>query len=111
MQLIKKILALLMLSVTLSTTACAGSGTQQSTRQYIDDGVISTKVKAAIFNDPSLKLMEINVVTYKGEVQLSGFVGSVTQAEHAVDLAKLINGVTSVKNDMRVKGTINPFYK
>ena len=55
--------------------------------------------------------MEINVVTYKGEVQLSGFVGSVTQAEHAVDLAKLINGVTSVKNDMRVKGTINPFYK
>lgn len=51
------------------------------------------------------------LVTYKGEVQLSGFVSSVNQAEHAVDIAKIVNVVASVKNDMRVKGTMNPFYK
>jgi osmotically-inducible protein OsmY len=55
--------------------------------------------------------MEITVVTYKGEVQLSGFVSSVANAELAVAIAKKVSGVSSVKNDMRVKDTMNPFYK
>lgn len=99
------------MSAALVTTACAGTSTSESTGQYIDDSAITTKVKAAIFNDPSLKSLEINVVTFKGEVQLSGFVGSIDQTTHAVDIAKAIRGVTSVKNDMRVKGSMNPFYR
>lgn len=104
-------LLMLVASMMLITTACVSSNNQESTGQYIDNSALTAKVKAAIFNDPSLKSMEINVVTYKGEVQLSGFVSSVTQAEHAVDVAQKVSGVTSVKNDMRVKGTMNPFYK
>ncbi|MBU3639828.1 BON domain-containing protein [Polynucleobacter sp. AP-RePozz3-80-G7] len=111
MQFIKKSLVLLAISVTLITSACAGSATSESAGQYIDDSAITTKVKAAIFNDPSLKSLEINVVTFKGEVQLSGFVGSIEQTNRAFDVAKTINGVTSVKNDMRVKGSMNPFYR
>jgi osmotically-inducible protein OsmY len=111
MQSIKKSLALLIMSVALVTTACAGSAIKESAGQYIDDSAITTKVKAAIFNDPSLKSLDINVVTFKGEVQLSRFVGSIEQTNHAVDVAKTISGVTSVKNDMRVKGSMNPFYK
>ncbi|MBU3538649.1 BON domain-containing protein [Polynucleobacter sp. UK-Gri1-W3] len=111
MQFIKKSLVLLAISVTLITSACAGSATSESAGQYIDDSAITTKVKAAIFNDPSLKSLEINVVTFKGEVQLSGFVGSIEQTNRVVDVAKTINGVTSVKNDMRVKGSMNPFYR
>jgi osmotically-inducible protein OsmY len=61
-------------------------------------------VKAAIFNEPSLKSAEINVETFKGEVQLSGFVGTQGDINKAADVARGIKGVTSVKNDMRVKG-------
>jgi len=111
MQSIKNTVVLLAMSIALITTACAGSSTKESAGQYIDDSAITTKVKAAIFNDPSLKSVDINVVTFKGEVQLSGFVGSIEQTNHAVDVAKTISGVTSVKNDMRVKGSMNPFYK
>jgi osmotically-inducible protein OsmY len=60
-------------------------------------------VKAAIFNEPSLKSAEINVETFKGVVQLSGFVSSQTDINKAVQVARGVNGVTSVKNDMRVK--------
>ena len=111
MYLFRKAFTLLMLSMTLFITSCAGSANQQSTGSYIDDSAISAKVKVAIFNDPTLKSMEITVVTYKGEVQLSGFVSSVANAELAVSIAKKVSGVSSVKNDMRVKDTMNPFYK
>ncbi len=100
-----------MLSIGIALSACAQSSSQESTGQYLDDSAITTKVKAAIFNDPSLKLLEIQVVTFKGEVQLSGFVGSIEQTNRAVEDAKTVSGVTSVKNDMRVKGSMNPFYK
>jgi len=82
---------------------CAETRTQEGTGQYIDDSVITTKTKAAIFNDASLKSAEINVETFKGRVQLSGFVNSQTDINRAVALAKTIDGVTSVKNDMRMK--------
>ncbi|MCB1943957.1 MAG: BON domain-containing protein, partial [Candidatus Accumulibacter sp.] len=59
--------------------------------------------KAAIFNEPSLKSAEINVETFKGAVQLSGFVSSQAAINKAVAVARTVGGVTSVKNDMRVK--------
>ena len=82
---------------------CASTQTHESTGQYIDDSAITTSVKAAIFNDPMLKSAEINVETFKGRVQLSGFVSSRDRIDRAVQVAQGINGVTSVGNDMRLK--------
>lgn len=82
---------------------CASNPTAASAGQYIDDSVITAKVKASIFNEPTLKASEINVETYKGDVQLSGFVADPTDAARAVDIARGVKGVTSVKNDVRVK--------
>ncbi|NJD34111.1 MAG: BON domain-containing protein [Betaproteobacteria bacterium] len=77
----------------------------ESPGAYVDDAIITTKVKATIFEDASLKATEINVETYKGIVQLSGFVKSRADIDNAVKLAWGIKGVQSVKNDMIVKGT------
>jgi osmotically-inducible protein OsmY len=82
---------------------CASTPTREGTGEYIDDTVITTKVKAAIFNEPSLKVSEINVETFKGVVQLSGFVSSQGDINKAVAVAHGVQGVKSVKNDMRVK--------
>ena len=82
---------------------CAGTPQQESTGEYIDDTAITTKVKAAIFNEPSLKSAEISVETFKGAVQLSGFVTSQANINKAVEVARGVGGVTSVKNDMRLK--------
>ncbi|MCX7173381.1 MAG: BON domain-containing protein [Proteobacteria bacterium] len=84
-------------------SGCASTSTQESTGQYFDDSAITTKVKAAIFNDPTLKSAEINVETFKGRVQLSGFVISRESIDQAVAVAKGVSGVASVKNDMRLK--------
>jgi len=83
---------------------CAGTSTREGTGEYVDDTVITTKVKAAIFGEPSLKSAEINVETFKGTVQLSGFVNSRADITKAVDVARGVAGVKSVKNDMRLKG-------
>jgi len=82
---------------------CASTEKQSGTGEYIDDTVITAKVKAAIFNDPDLKSMEINVETFKGVVQLSGFVNSQADINRAVRLARDVGGVESVKNDMQLK--------
>ena len=79
---------------------CATTSQHESTGEYIDDTVLTTKVKAAVFNDPSLKSAEINVETFKG---VSGFVSSQANINKAVELARGVAGVKSVKNDMRVK--------
>ncbi len=83
--------------------ACAPTATRSGTGEYIDDTVITGKVKAALVADPDLKATEINVETFKGTVQLSGFVGSPDHIPKAVDLARRIDGVKSVKNDMTLK--------
>ena len=82
---------------------CASTHRQESTGQYIDDTSITASVKAAIFNEPMLKSAEINVETFKGRVQLSGFVSSRASIDRAVQVAQGVNGVTSVANDMRLK--------
>jgi len=82
---------------------CQSTRTQESTGQYLDDTAITGKVKAAIFNEPTLKSAEINVETFKGAVQLSGFVSSSADIAKAVSVAQKVDGVRSVKNDMRLK--------
>ncbi|NDP42246.1 MAG: BON domain-containing protein [Aromatoleum sp.] len=82
---------------------CASTTKQEGTGEYVDDTVITTKVKAAIFNEPTLKSAEINVETFKGVVQLSGFVRSAANESMAVQVARNVAGVKSVKNDMRLK--------
>jgi osmotically-inducible protein OsmY len=100
-----KYLSAVFLAVTLvSVVGCASTSQQAGTGEYIDDSVITTKVKAAILNEPTLKVTEINVETFKGVVQLSGFVNSQADISKAVEIARGVKGVNSVKNDMRVKG-------
>lgn len=82
---------------------CASTSRHEGTGEYVDDTVITAKVKAAILNEPTLKSTEINVETFKGVVQLSGFVSSHASESTAVKVASNVEGVKSVKNDMRVK--------
>ena len=82
---------------------CASTAKQEGTGEYVDDTVITTKVKAAILDEPTLKSAEINVETFKGVVQLSGFVSSAAAESKAVAVARTVGGVKSVKNDMRLK--------
>ena len=96
----------MMLAVAASVLTLAGCGstsTQSSTGQYLDDTAITAKVKAAIFNDPTVSSAEINVETFKGTVQLSGFVQSADHMAKAVKLTQAVHGVRAVRNDMRVK--------
>ncbi len=86
-----------------TTLGCASTAGHEGTGEYVDDSVITTKVKAAVLSEPTLKSSEINVETYKGVVQLSGFVSSESDTKKAVEITRDIKGVTSVKNDMRVK--------
>jgi hyperosmotically inducible protein len=99
-----KILSAVFLAAALATTVgCASTSTKEGTGEYVDDTVVTTKVKTAIFNEPTLKSAEINVETFKGVVQLSGFVNSQADVNKAVAVARAVPGVQSVKNDMRVK--------
>lgn len=86
-----------------SMMACSSSPKHEGTGEYVDDSVITTKVKAAILQEPTLKVAEINVETFKGVVQLSGFVQSQADISTAVRVASQVGGVKSVKNDMRLK--------
>ena len=86
-----------------SFMGCAGSDTRQSTGQYVDDSAITAKVKAAIFDEDSLKSRQINVETFKGVVQLSGFVDSSKNYNKAEQIARDVDGVKSVINNIVVK--------
>jgi osmotically-inducible protein OsmY len=99
--LIIRFLSVALLAVSLA--ACAGSKRHESTGEYLDDAVLTTKVKTAIFNDPSLKVLDINVKTFKGVVQLSGFVDSVDAANKTVERARAVGGVRMVNNSLIVK--------
>jgi len=99
-----KILIAAVAAVFLATSmGCAYTRTQESTGQYIDDTVITGKVKAAILGEPTLSAAEINVETFKGVVQLSGFVSSAADIDAAIRLARTVSGVKDVKNGMNVK--------
>ena len=95
--------AVFLAATLVSVVGCSSTPRQEGTGEYIDDSVITAKVKAAILNAPTLKVTEINVETFKGVVQLSGFVNSQADINKAVEVTRGVRGVTSVKNDMRVK--------
>lgn len=90
-------------AVAMMLSACAPTSTQEGTGGYIDDTVITTKVKSQFLGDESLKAREINVETFKGRVQLSGFVSSPQMANHAVEVTRRVPGVKSVVNNMQIK--------
>ena len=87
----------------MTATGCASTQKQEGTGEYVDDSVVTAKVKAAILEEPNLSSAEINVETFKGVVQLSGFVISRADINRAIEIARSVKGVNSVKNDMRLK--------
>jgi hyperosmotically inducible protein len=101
--LLKNIPVFLMTVALIFLVSCSSEPERQSAGEYIDDTVITTRVKSAILAEDSLKVSEINVETYKGVVQLSGFVSSRDDRNTAVKVAKKVKGVDSVKDDMRIK--------
>jgi hyperosmotically inducible protein len=84
-----------------TVTGCAATGPQAG--QAIDDGTITTGVKAAIGGDPNLKVSDLNVETAQGVVQLSGFVSSADDVAAAAAAARTVKGVKSVRNDLRLR--------
>jgi osmotically-inducible protein OsmY len=86
-----------------AVAGCASTTKTEGTAEYVDDTVITTKVKAEIFNEPTLKSREINVETFKGVTQLSGFVSSQDDVNKALKAARRVKGVKSVRSDMHVK--------
>lgn len=104
----KKVLYSMALLASLGMTAtlvgCATSGHKSETAgEYVDDSIVTSRVKAALFNEPTLKSMQISVKTYQGTVQLSGFVDSGDSVRRAGDVASRVEGVKSVRNDLIVK--------
>ena len=89
--------------VLITASACSTSPNARSVGTVVSDATISTKVKAALAGDPDVKAIDVQVETYKGTVQLSGFVSSRENVTRAVDLARRVDGVRSVKNDLIVK--------
>lgn len=94
---------LVIVGLAVTFLGCAATEKRESTGQYVDDSVITSKVKATIFNEPTLKTLQINVKTFKGVVQLSGFVDTPQSVTKAGQVAAGIEGVKSVKNDLLVK--------
>jgi osmotically-inducible protein OsmY len=90
-------------SLLVSLAACAPTPTREGTGEYIDDSVITGKVKAAFAADPTVKATQVQVETFKGTVQLSGFVDSRESAQRAVEIARGVKGVKSVKNDTVIR--------
>jgi len=103
MKLANRFVTMIVTAAIVVLAGCAATPTREGTGEYIDDTLITTKVKAAILNEPTLKSSEINVETFKGTVQLSGFVKEAADIGKATEVARNIGGVKSVKNDMRKK--------
>jgi osmotically-inducible protein OsmY len=104
MNLLKISFSAVFLAIILATAmGCAADLPRESAGEYLDDAVITTKVKASIIDQPSLKASEIRVETFKGTVRLSGFVPSQSSIDKAVEVARNINGVRAVKNELRLR--------
>jgi len=100
---LRRTAAIALIAVYATLTACSSTAHREGTGQYVDDTVITTKVKAAVLKDPRLNSAEINVETFKGRVQLSGFVATQADIDRAVEVTRHVEGVQSVSNAMRLK--------
>ena len=87
----------------LLLVACSSTSTSESAGQYVDDAAVTTKIKADFVADKTVDATNIKVETYKGTVQLSGFANSQAEINKAVQIARNVNGVQSVKNDVLLK--------
>jgi hyperosmotically inducible protein len=105
MQKSKGFISSVMIIVTLAMVACASTRTQKSAGEQVDDSVTTGRVKAALIADPVTKAHQIDVETFKGTVQLNGFVDTAASKERATEVAKSTRGVQSVHNNLTVKGT------
>lgn len=94
---------LLLMMLVIGLAACGSTSKQSGSGEYVDDSVITTKVKSQLAGDDFLKSFEISVETYKGVVQLSGFVDTQLAVNRAGEIARGIQGVSSVKNNLNVK--------
>ncbi len=103
MTMLKRLSAVFIVASVVSVLGCATQSEPQGAGAYMGDTWVTTQVKAGILNEPSLKVAQINVETYKSVVQLSGFVDNAASQAKAVEIAKAVKGVTSVKNDMRLR--------
>jgi len=101
MIMLKRFSAIFIVAAMVSALGCASK--PQSTSAYMGDSWVTTEVKAKILNEPSLKVLQINVETYKSVVQLSGFVDNAASRTKAVEIARSVQGVTSVKNDLQLR--------
>jgi osmotically-inducible protein OsmY len=104
MKRLSRFFSVLILAASLITVVgCASTARHEGTGEYVDDSIITTKVKALLFDEPNLRSGQINVETFKAVVQLSGFVSTRADINRAVEVARSVKGVESVKNDMRLK--------
>ena len=103
MTMLKRLSAVFIAALLVSALGCATQSEPQSPGAYMGDSWVTTKVKTAILNEPSLKVLQINVETYKGMVQLSGFVDNADSRAKAAEIARSVQGVTSVKNDLQLR--------
>ncbi|MBK5071849.1 BON domain-containing protein [Budviciaceae bacterium CWB-B4] len=104
MKIAKSLAALLgAIIMTIAVAGCSPTAKTEGTGGYIDDSVITTKVKAALLGEKTIRSTQITVTTFKGKVQLSGFVRSKDESNAAADVAKTVVGVRSVENDLLVK--------
>lgn len=104
MKMQRNTIGLMLLSLVLVlSAACAPTRTKESPGEYLDDTVLTSKVKTRLIQDQALKAFQIDVETFRGDVLLSGFVDSKEQAQRAIELAKSVPGVKSVKNSLIVK--------
>lgn len=90
-------------SLVLTAAGCASTKTSESAGEYVDDAAITTAVKSKMIADKSVKARDIQVDTYRGTVQLSGFADDSAQVSRAVEIARETKGVKAVKNDVRIK--------
>lgn len=105
MKIVKSLFNSALLIAFISLVGCASTSKHEGTGEYVDDTVITSKVKYAVMSEDILKSAEINVETYKGVVQLSGFVSTDKEIAKAVEVTKAVKGVKSVRNDIHIKPT------
>lgn len=97
----KTLFAMFALAITVS--GCAAISGRETAGEYVDDATVTAKVKADILKEPSLKSLQISVETMQDVVQLSGFVDKPQARIRAGEIARAVQGVRSVKNDLVVK--------
>ena len=103
MNMLKRLSAVFIAALLVSALGCATQSEPQSPGAYMGDSWVTTKVKTAILNEPSLKVLQINVETYEGVVQLSVFVDNAASRTKAAEIARSVQGVKTVKNDLAIR--------